>query len=195
MGRSGVGERLDTLSSAAGQVPLGPHFRGLPLDRGAGGSLCGDGRGGREPRPLSSPRGRRGLGQQSLSRGTGRPGSSGVPAPLEAPSPARVGKSRPEPFLPQAPPTRPAPDCGRTYPCPESGASRTPSPRRGGPRTCRPVPTHRAVLTGRLGFLFPLPCNFMLTPGTQLGQRPVSEQWYRRWELWIWPRVLNLSVN
>ena len=28
-----------TLSPAAGQVPLGPHFRGLPRDRGAGGSL------------------------------------------------------------------------------------------------------------------------------------------------------------
>nr|XP_008537779.1 PREDICTED: serine/arginine repetitive matrix protein 1-like [Equus przewalskii] len=192
---------------AAGQLPLGPHFRGLPLDEGPEEESL------RRPLWWKSP-GPSALHQEAEGRRNGPSASAGArrqrrsPGP-EAPSPARVGTSRPArlrgtgPALPalkppplralvrpaqrgsgaQAPPLSQPSDGRRPAPTPDparSAATRD-SPRpRAGPGTCR-FPTSPAVLRRRPGFLFALPYHMVWAPDTSVDkQGPDLEEWSRR---------------
>lgn len=147
------------LSLPAGQVLFGPHFRGLPLDGGAGEESL--------RRRLWL---KRALLHQNSTRGAeGQIKSFSAPAlgaeverrssPLESLSPARVGTSRPEPF----PGRHPASNARlRTVGGPASTAS--------GPQGAPPPPLPLfPVLSGRVCFLFPCPTTILLTADPTRG--------------------------
>lgn len=116
-------------SLPAGQVPLGPHFRGLPLHRGARGGISKEAAVAKESLAPSALH--RGAESRIKSFGAPAPGAEVARRfwPQESLSPARVGTSRPEPF----PGRRPAPNARlRTVGAPA-----------GSPRVDPRVPCHR----------------------------------------------------